>query len=836
MIPGNGHKASAGRARPPLHLRRLAMMGIGPAELGIVLLTALGTFGVLPTGVPAPPDPAMHAAAPQECLLYLAKNGEAKPDPQSSNQIEQLLAEPQILEFVEEIGRLVEQGKGRIPADTQEQQTILRTLPVIVDVLLTRQAMLYVADVDVPPQAPSVNAALVVAAGDKIKPLVTALEELERLLVAKLPPNMTVEKFEAEGAQMRRIPTPPGAPQVVWGVQGSYVFLAVGEGEAAALAKRLANPGTPPAWLTEAIVEAEVPRIGSMLYVNIEGALKKSEPLLGLIPPGLPVDPVKVIEALGVRHLKHVAVVSGLNEETAVSKLIVRHDGQAVGLLAMLQGEPLAAADFGKIPADADVAMVTRFDLQAVYERLTAIVGEIEPRAIEEFDRARKAAEEQLGFSVQDDVLAGLGSRMVIYNSASEGGLFVTGLCASISVRDASRVEKVIEKIRRLAESEQNPERPEFAVRQSEVDGKTLHYIQFLREPIPFAPAWCVTESELVVGITPQMVKAHISRNGEGAEFLKKTGLDKHVARGDVTGVSYLDPKLMYQVLYTYANLGVCAGASALEKELGIRADLTKFPSYGVISRHMRPTIGVSRATKEAWIGESYATGPTVGVGTIGALGVAMLVPAVEQVQSSARANASRNNLRQIGLAALLRTQATEKPLARAITDADGKPLLSWRVAILPYVDQQGLYERFKLDEPWDSPHNLPLSRTIPAIYVHPSSPYLAGEGKTLYQIPHGDGALYEKIDGPDDAFFDRAPGGRAGTVLFVEATPANAVVWSKPDDLPIDEGSVRFQLNYDRNGTNVLFADQHVEAVQIYAESDERIRSMFFPRAKSRE
>ena len=44
-----------------------------------------------------------------------------------------------------------------------------------------------------------------------------------------------------------------------------------------------------------------------------------------------------------------------------------------------------------------------------------------------------------------------------------------------------------------------------------------------------------------------------------------------------------------------------------------------------------------------------------------------------------------------------------------AITSPGGKPLLSWRVAILPYIDEKALYKKFKLDEPWDSPHNKEL-------------------------------------------------------------------------------------------------------------------------------
>ena len=65
-------------------------------------------------------------------------------------------------------------------------------------------------------------------------------------------------------------------------------------------------------------------------------------------------------------------------------------------------------------------------------------------------------------------------------------------------------------------------------------------------------------------------------------------------------------------------------------------------------------------------------------------------------------------------------TNALPKP---AITDKDGKPLLSWRVAILPYLEQQELYNKFHVDEPWDSPHNKALIKEMPTTYACPSRP-----------------------------------------------------------------------------------------------------------------
>ena len=74
------------------------------------------------------------------------------------------------------------------------------------------------------------------------------------------------------------------------------------------------------------------------------------------------------------------------------------------------------------------------------------------------------------------------------------------------------------------------------------------------------------------------------------------------------------------------------------------------------------------------------------------------------------------------------------------IRDANGKPLLSWRVAILPYLDQNDLYQQFHLDEPWDSPHNLALARPTPSVYSDPSQPELRVQARRRMSYPSGRG------------------------------------------------------------------------------------------------
>src|SRR5262245_36590716 len=82
---------------------------------------------------------------------------------------------------------------------------------------------------------------------------------------------------------------------------------------------------------------------------------------------------------------------------------------------------------------------------------------------------------------------------------------------------------------------------------------------------------------------------------------------------------------------------------------------------------------------------------------------------AIKGARGSAQRIQCANNLKQIGLA-LHNFEAVHSALPpQAIVDEEGEPLLSWRVAILPYIGEQALYDEFHLDEPWDSEHNLAL-------------------------------------------------------------------------------------------------------------------------------
>jgi hypothetical protein len=140
----------------------------------------------------------------------------------------------------------------------------------------------------------------------------------------------------------------------------------------------------------------------------------------------------------------------------------------------------------------------------------------------------------------------------------------------------------------------------------------------------------------------------------------------------------------------------------------------------------------------------------------------------------------STHHLHYIGLAMQLYYVKHDQLPPAVVRDKEGRPLYSWRVLLLPYLDMEDRYREFKLDEPWDSPHNKKLLDYTPWCY-RPARGANDGPGLTRYQVLVGPGTAFEK-EGQQWADF---PDGRENTLLVVEA--GEPVPWSKPADLAYD-------------------------------------------------
>ena len=188
---------------------------------------------------------------------------------------------------------------------------------------------------------------------------------------------------------------------------------------------------------------------------------------------------------------------------------------------------------------------------------------------------------------------------------------------------------------------------------------------------------------------------------------------------------------------------------------------------------------GTSRPLRRPWVAMGTALGAVAAL-----IGFAVLVamPLVTTVQQASHAQRCQKNLQQIAqaLQQYHKVYGTFPPAV--VSDAAGSPMLSWRVMILPYLGVQAarLYDEYKLDEPFDSPHNRTLSHRMPGVYACPADSG-AAPNETSYLA----------LVGPQTAF-DQQPvrlaqitDDRTTTLLIIESS-SSSVDWLQPIDFPL--------------------------------------------------
>lgn len=146
----------------------------------------------------------------------------------------------------------------------------------------------------------------------------------------------------------------------------------------------------------------------------------------------------------------------------------------------------------------------------------------------------------------------------------------------------------------------------------------------------------------------------------------------------------------------------------------------------------------------------------------------------------------------------------------RAIKSSDGKPLLSWRVLLLPSLGEEELYRQFHLDEPWDSEHNKKLLESIPATYVNPNAELPLGY--TTYLAPFGyEDRREQTIWDIDPLLLRQVSDGLGNTAAILEVEPKSAVPWTKPEDFDLQDRELIEFLGAPPAGGLVVMLDGRV-------------------------
>lgn len=195
---------------------------------------------------------------------------------------------------------------------------------------------------------------------------------------------------------------------------------------------------------------------------------------------------------------------------------------------------------------------------------------------------------------------------------------------------------------------------------------------------------------------------------------------------------------------------------------------------------------------------------------------IGMLLPAVSQVREAARRTAAMNQMRQMALA-LQNYEAAHQHFPAVGTEEQP---LSWRVQLLPFLEEMELRSQFHYDEPWDSPHNLTLVEKMPKIFDKP--PVTLAPGKTVYVLPttSAEAAAAGQlpaafVQGERGATRRKFSDGTSNTIFILEADPTGAVTWTDSDsEWMHDPNDPMRSLQSRPNVILAAFADGSVSAI----------------------
>ncbi len=202
---------------------------------------------------------------------------------------------------------------------------------------------------------------------------------------------------------------------------------------------------------------------------------------------------------------------------------------------------------------------------------------------------------------------------------------------------------------------------------------------------------------------------------------------------------------------------------------------------------------------------------------------VALLLPSAQRrVPGAARRTQCKMYLKQIGLA-LHNYHDTFQAFPPAYTvDENGKPLHSWRTLILPFLDQQALYEKIDLSKPWDDPANEEAFKTSIPGYRCPSSPADVSSTHTTYMAVVTANSCFRPTE---PRLMSEITDDHGQTIMVIEVDTDQAVHWMSPTDadevLVLGLGPKTKQAH--SGGVNAVYVDGSVTFLSVESSATDR-------------
>ncbi|HWE38744.1 MAG TPA: DUF1559 domain-containing protein [Isosphaeraceae bacterium] len=597
----------------------------------------------------------------------------------------------------------------------------------------------------------------------------------------------------------------------------------------------------PPAETTDtvlAVLDGKAPNaVSHPIRAELARAERGFEPVafgfvdFAALPP-LPPDAAK----LGLDGVKRVDLRWGFQDDALMTVVRAVAPSPRRGVLALFDQPSLDLRSLPPIPADAHGFTALSVDLAKTYDRVVALFKASDPAAAKSIESAERTVREKTGLRLREDWLAHLGPKLVLFAKPVEqanpgAAMMMAGpgeVTILVQIDDVATISKGIDRVMALVNDAIKQGADGRRIRFDKINGPfRVGYAATIPPgtlpPGPLAalqPTLLVGSKHAVISTTTEAASKALALESGGARW---TPAGAFQAMADRLPPKFLmlnvnDPRdtlpAMVQMVPMLLQGIQAAQAAAARARAGqggpppgppIGIDPARMPNPQEMKARLFPgsfAIAVDEKEIRLITRESF---PSVTSPAGAGVAVGLLLPAVQAAREAARRTQCVNNLKQIGLAMHNYESANGAFPPAVIADKAGKPLLSWRVAILPYVERKDLYDRFHLDEPWDSPHNKPLIAEMPTVYRCPSD-RKSQPGQTTYRVYSGPRAAFEGKEGQRIASFTD---GLSNTLLVVETQ--DAVPWTKPEPLAYDWAKPKppaLPTSPHPGGFNVLMGD----------------------------
>jgi hypothetical protein len=559
-----------------------------------LFLLSLGSGMGVPLGIPpGPDDPVISRVAPEDCVFYTTWAAMAPATVHSKNQAEQMLAEPEVRLFVEHLEKWVRHAVNQAAPEREVNNLSDATFDTLLMVLRHQTAM-FVSDVKVKGKRVSAKGGMVVALGADAAVVRRLFHQHVRGFFINLSAE-SIETVVCHGENWYRVKTTSNFPSLLVGIKDSYLVVAVGEEIPDEILDRM--HGSMPKWLVDVRRLASFERNAGLTYINLQ-RLRESSAAAG--------DPrrQKLHEALGLTQLPWVMSASGFVGADVVTRTVLPIEGRPRGLLMAATGRGLRREDLAAIPRDATMALAARLDLQKTWDALQQPVkGEGNEEISTKIAEMVQPGGESV--SLPPDVFKSLGDRWCFYNSPKEGGMILTGLTGMVPIIDREQFSKHYEVLTRLATqglpADDGSGGPR--IRRFRFAGGEVHYAGM--GDVGLAPSWWAGEKQFVFGLTPQSVKAYLSRPAAPSSSIadapevaaELAGSNSIGGKGPLLAIGYLDAPRVFETVYPMLMLAAPSYLGANGMVEG-RRDLSVFPSLPSVCRHLRPGVAALRRTK----------------------------------------------------------------------------------------------------------------------------------------------------------------------------------------------------------------------------------------------